>query len=112
MFKQAATRGSKKPKARKKKSDTFVYRERKEREYKPKNTYPAPFYTTSRKGYGWCDGCKDNSINALNGLILTCENGHNTTLVKSENYTLTKGQPKKEVDVISLGSPKYTLLMI
>lgn len=42
-----------------------------------------PFLTSSRKGYGWCEKCKGNNVNVLNGLELTCKAGHTVTLIDS-----------------------------
>jgi hypothetical protein len=60
----------------------FVYKERKEREEKPKVLLPDEFYTSKRKGYFWCEDCKGNSINVLNGDILTCFLGHKKKLIR------------------------------
>lgn len=68
-------------KATKKKNESFIYRERKERVVKPKNVLPDAFYTSSRKGYAWCDQCKGNEINVLNRLVLTCAQGHTRTIL-------------------------------
>jgi len=66
------------------KTKSIITKPRKEREFKPKLVLPAPFYSSIRKGYSWCDACKGSSINVLNGLVLTCVDGHERTLVRSE----------------------------
>ena len=73
---------TKKPKLKKEKN-TFVYKERKERVFKPNKKLPDEFYTSTRTGYAWCETCEGYRVNVLNGIKLTCAGGHSITLPKS-----------------------------
>jgi hypothetical protein len=86
MFKKAEVRGNKKTKKTTTNTKSFISKPRKEREYKPVNVLPSPFYQSQRTGYSWCERCKTEQYNVLKGLTLTCAKGHEINIEKSDDF--------------------------